>query len=237
MINKNIGVNMQTKQTYLMENDLFRGLPPAEIAALGERAPMKRVSAGTLFYTAEQPVEVLFILKQGRVRLYRLAPDGRALTTAVLEAGSVFGEMALLGQNLHESFAEAIDPCLICLMSRHDVQTLLLGDPRIAVRIAEILGTRLIAAQEQLSDFAFKRVPERLVTLLLRLGRKSRALFSTEEVFEVRHTHEELAEMIGVQRETVSKILGEWVAQGFVRLGRGKVTVTQPEALRNLASK
>lgn len=113
---------------------------------------MQRVPAGTVFFSPDQAAEVLFILKEGQVRLYHLSPDGKALTTAVLEPGTIFGEMALLGQRLHQSYAEALRPCLLCLMSRDDVKHLLLSDPRVATRIAEILGQRLILAEQRLSD-------------------------------------------------------------------------------------
>lgn len=224
--------DLPAKHTYLLESDLFRGLPPADVAAMGERAPMKRVESGALFFTAGQQTEVLFILKEGRVRLYRLSAEGRAFTTAILEPGSVFGEMALMGQHLNDSYAEALDSCLVCLMSRADVQTLLLGDPRIAVRIAEILGSRLIEAQSQLADFVFKRAPERLAALLLKLARKSHPLLSAKEILEVRHTHEELADMMGVQRETVTKTLKEWADQGIIELRRGRIRILNTMSLQ-----
>ncbi|NWG22219.1 MAG: Crp/Fnr family transcriptional regulator, partial [Chloroflexi bacterium] len=159
------------KTSYLRDVDIFRDLNHSEVEALGKRAPMQRVPAGTVFFSPEQVGEVLFILKEGRVRLYRLSGDGKALTTAVLEAGTIFGEMALLGQHLHQSYAEALSPCLLCLMSREDVTGLLLSDPRIATRIAETLGQRLISAEQRLSDFAFKNLPQRLASLLLQLAR------------------------------------------------------------------
>jgi CRP/FNR family transcriptional regulator, cyclic AMP receptor protein len=89
----------------------------------------------------------LFILKEGRVRLYTISPEGRELTIATLEEGAVFGEMTLLGQEMHRNFAQAESPCLLYLMSREDVKTLLLGDPRIAARITEMLGQRLMTAE------------------------------------------------------------------------------------------
>ncbi len=117
------------KQGYLTEVDIFRDLSPEEIDALGKHAPMRDVGAGTLFYSPLDPTEVLFILKAGRVRLYHLSPDGKALTTAILESGTIFGEMALLGQGLSGSYAEALTPCVLCLMSREDVVTLLRVTP------------------------------------------------------------------------------------------------------------
>ncbi len=225
------------KLSYLRGTDIFRDLEPAEVEALGKRAPMQRVPAGTVFFSPEQAAEVLFILKEGQVRLYHLSPDGKALTTAVLEPGTIFGEMAMLGQRLHQSYAEALSPCLLCLMSREDVKGVLLSDPRIAARIAEILGQRLLNAEQRLSDFAFKNLPQRLASLLLQMGRppKARLFRAASGPPEVRFTHEALAEMVGTYRETATKILNEFRAQGLIELKRGCVVLVNEPGLRALS--
>lgn len=225
------------KLRYLRDVDIFRDLDHAEVEALGMRAPMQRVAAGTVFFSPEQAAEVLFILKEGRVRLYHLSADGKALTTAVLEAGTIFGEMAMLGECLHQSYAEALSPCLLCLMSRDDVKSMLLSDPRVATRIAEMLGQRLIYAEQRLSDFAFKNLSQRLASLLLQLARppKLRLFRATNSPREVHFTHEALAEMIGTYRETVTKLLNEFRAQGLIDLKRGCVLLVNEAGLRTLS--
>ncbi len=222
------------KQGYLSEVDIFRDLSPEEIDVLGKYAPMREVGAGTLFYSPLDPTEVLFILKAGRVRLYHLSPDGKALTTAILESGTIFGEMALLGQGLSGSYAEALTPCVLCLMSREDVVTLLLGDPRIALRITEILGRRLIDAERRWSEFAFQSLPQRMAALLLRLAQEPRTRLFGGGAPEVRYTHEQLAEMIGTYRETATKILNDFRAAGWVELRRGKIVILDRAALQNV---
>ena len=127
----------------MAEVDIFADLTEAEMAAIAAAAPMKNYSSGDLLYSPHQPVEALFILKNGRVRIFRVSPDGRALTTALITPGRVFGDMMLLGQQMHDNFAEALDEVVVCVMSRADVTHVLLSDPRIAVRIAEILGRRV----------------------------------------------------------------------------------------------
>jgi CRP-like cAMP-binding protein len=221
------------KHAYLKDVDILHDLEPDEIVTLGKRAPMQQVQAGTVFYSPEQAAEVLFLLKEGRVRLYHLSPEGKALTTAMLEQGTIFGEMALLGQQLHESFAEAVTPCLICLMSREDVKSLLLSDPRISARIAEILGQRLITAERRLSDFAFKSIPQRLASLLLQLAKPPRRLLfrASAAPLEVPYTHEALGEMVGTYRETITKTLNEFRAAGMIELRRGKVIILDGEEL------
>jgi CRP/FNR family transcriptional regulator, cyclic AMP receptor protein len=230
-------VPLPDKLSYLRDVDIFRDLEHAEVEALGKRAPMQHVATGTVFFSPEQAAEVLFILKEGRMRLYRLSADGKALTTAVLEAGTIFGEMAMLGQQLHQSYAEALSPCLLCLMSREDVKSMLLSDPRIATRIAEILGQRLISAEQRLSDFAFKSLPQRLASLLLQQARppKGRFFRAASGPPEVRFTHEALAEMLGTYRETATKILNELRAEGLIELKRGCVLLVDEPALRALS--
>ena len=67
------------------------------------------------------------ILKRGRVRLFRVSPDGRALTTAINTPGTIFLEMVLVGQQMHDNWAEALEEALVCVMARNDVHTFLLA--------------------------------------------------------------------------------------------------------------
>lgn len=215
----------EQKEKYLHSVDIFQDLSPAEIEKLGKQAPMKRVPAGTLFYTSEQATEVLFILKEGRVRLYHLEPDGRMLTLAILEEGTIFGEMTMLGQKLQSNFAEALTPCLLCLMSREDVKSALLSDPRIAFRLMETIGQRLVFTEQRLSDMAFKHAPERIATQLIQLAQQRRGWLGRKPHPEVRCTHEELAHLVGVHRETVTKVLNEFRQKELIELGRGRVVL------------
>jgi CRP/FNR family transcriptional regulator, cyclic AMP receptor protein len=236
-MNDHVPDDRADKTRYLQSVDIFCDLDHDEVEQLGMHTPMQRVPTGTVFFSPEQASEVLFILKEGRVRLYHLSPDGKALTIAVLEEGTIFGEMALLGQHLHQSYAEALGPCLLCLMSREDVKQMLLGDPRIAIRIAEMLGQRLIGAEQRLSDFAFKSLPQRLASLLLQLARppKARLFRPAGGHLEVRFTHEALAEMIGTYRETATKILNEFRLYGLIELKRGCIVIIDAERLRALS--
>jgi len=215
----------------MSEVDIFCDLDDAEMDAMALAAPMKTYSAGELVYTPHQPLETLFILKKGRIRIFRVSPDGRALTTAIVEPGTIFGEMIIVGQQMHDSFAEALDDVVVCVMTRSDVQRLLLGDARIAARISETLGRRLGELEQRLSDAIFKSVPERIAGALLTLAgtHSSRPL---GRGIQIRLTHEQLAALAGTSRETTTKVLGEFADRGLVSLGRGRVNILDPARLR-----
>ena len=79
--------------------DILSDLSEAEIDALMDGTPMRTAPKGTIFYGAEDGPEVLFLLKSGKVELYRESPDGKKLTLAIMEQRSFFGEMSLVGQH------------------------------------------------------------------------------------------------------------------------------------------
>lgn len=214
----------------LAEVDIFADLSAAELEQLAAAAPMKTYSAGDLLFSPHQPIETLFILKRGRVRIFRVSTDGRALTTAIIIPGTIFGEMVVIGQQMHDNFAEALDDVTVCVMSRADVHRLLLSDARIAARISETLGQRVSELEHRLSDSVFKSVPERVATTLCLLASQQQPRPLRRGV-QVALTHEQIAALAGTSRETATKVLGEYADRGLLRLGRGKVTIVDPDGI------
>ena len=208
----------------LSEVDIFADLNDAEMETIAAAAPMRRFSPGELLHSPPQPMETLFILKRGRVRIFRVSANGRALTTAIITPGTIFGEMLLLGQQMHDNFAEALDSVTVCLMSSSDVQRFLLSDARIAARISGILGNRVAQLERRLSDTVFKSVPQRVATTLCLLAdQEPRRLLARG--IQIQLTHEQVAALAGTSRETTTKILNEYADQGLVHLGRGRITI------------
>jgi CRP/FNR family transcriptional regulator, cyclic AMP receptor protein len=141
---------------------------------------------------------------------------GRKLVIARLEPICFFGEMSCVGQGMYNTFAEATEDSLICTMSRHDVERLLLAKPKVAVRILEAIGQRLVSAEQQLEEMAFKGLIPRLASLLLRAS----------EGGEVKGlSHQDLADQLGVYRETVTNALNELKTAGIIDLGRKRITI------------
>ena len=232
--------NTPDKQILLRDIEIFQDLTEAEADALGEKMPLKNVAAKTVLYTPEEPTEVLFLIKKGRVRLFRLSADGRTVTTAILEKGTFFGQLALLGQQLYGNFAEALTDCVICFISRADAKTYLIGDARIAYRVIETLGRRLLEIEQRLADAALKHVPARVASLLLQIAekqvREGGANHPATDAIEINFTHEELAQLLGIHRETISRTLKEFSRLDLIRLGRGRIALLDAKGLLDLSA-
>src|SRR5262249_1107757 len=141
------------------------------------------------------------------------------------EPGTFFGEMPLLGESLRHAFAEATEDALVCVMSRADVERLIRGRPEVALRMIEVLGQRLARSEARLEELAYRSVPARGAAVMLRLS-------SGYEFEVIAITHEELGDMIGALRESVTKTLDEFQAQGLVKLARGRIYLLDVAGLR-----
>lgn len=212
---------------YLRSNQVFGNLSDTEMQELDRVTTMTTCDRGRIFYTPGETGEVLFLLKRGRVQIYRVSADGKKLVIAMLEPGTLFGEMALVGQGMYNTFAEAVEPCTLCAMSRRDVEMLVMKFPRVGIRLLETVGRRLMDAEARLEALAFKSIPARLATLLLRL---------TQNNFVEGATHQDLAEQIGTYRETVTQTLNDFKARGLIDIQRKRIEIIDVLALEQLAN-
>lgn len=222
-----VASTLRPKIGYLSAMDLFQDLGPEEMQEIERATVMKTCEKGRVFYTPGETGEVLFLLKTGTVQIYQMSPEGRKLVIARLGPYSFFGEMSCIGQGMYDTFAEASDDALICTMSRSDVERLLLAKPKIALRILEAVGRRVVAAERQLEEIAFKGLIPRIASLLLKEAQG-------DEV--VGFTHQDIAEHLGVYRETATTALNELKTAGIVEIGRKRITIVDRGRLERAAT-
>lgn len=222
-----VGDTTRLRASLLSQNQLFASLRREEVESLAARLPMATAYPGQVIYAPEETGEALFLLKKGRVRIYRLAQDGRKLVLMTIGAGTAFGEMPPLGQTMTGSFAEALDECVLCVMGRDDVESMLREHPSVAINFLQLLGSRLREAEDRIERITFNSVSARVAGLLLDLA---------DETGEVEgYSHQDLAELLGIARETVSRTLVDFRSGGFVDIDRRCIHVRDPRALRGLA--
>lgn len=217
------------KLNYLSSIEIFRDLSARELEEIDRQFTMTGCAPGKIFYMPDETGEVLFLLKKGRVQLYRLSTEGKKIVVATLGPGAIFGEMSLVGQGMYNTFAEAADECVLCVMSRSDVERLMREKPQVALRIVEAMGQRLTQMERQLEEVAFKSIPARLSSLLLRLASEA----GSNEV--TGYTHQDLAEVLGTYRETITQTLNDLKTKGLVEIGRKKVTLIDEAGLEDIA--
>ena len=125
-----------------------------------------------------------------------------------------------------DSVAQAVDDTTLCTLGRAEVERILVAYPRIGLRLIQVLNERLQEAEERLHESAFMTMPARTAALILRLAEDS------DEVHGL--THQDLADMLGVYRETVTATLDKLKHDDLLEIGRKRITLTNRSALEDL---
>lgn len=201
---------LQNISSLLYEMELFRGLEPAELAPSFDKAEERTYPAGSIVFTPEDSsCERLYMLRQGRVNLYRLTAGGKRLVTRQILPGSVFGVRALLGRVMQKNFAEAVEDSNICIITREQVLALLKRRPELALQIIEMVCKRLYLLEERLVETVYNPVNVRLAYFLLTSADSATGVLANI-------THEEIGDTIGAVRQTVTETLSLMRKKGLI---------------------
>jgi CRP/FNR family transcriptional regulator, cyclic AMP receptor protein len=214
--------------------DILEPLSDEELDALARRCPDDHLQAGEIFYTPYDTSEKLFILKRGRVRVYTTT-DGREFTQALVGAGTVFGEMALTAQRLQGAYAQAMEASIVMVMSREELEHLILQKPEVGLHLAHLLSERLRRQETRLEDANTKDVHARLAGIIVLLVESEGVKTNAGYRIPAHHTHERLGTMIGANRVAVTRAFGLLQDEGVVDLRRRLIYVRDLEALRRVA--
>jgi CRP-like cAMP-binding protein len=221
------GTRAEIKLGLLRAADLFHGLSEEHMRRVDEMTVMVQCERGRILYTPGQTGEALFLLKRGKVDIYRLSPDGKKLVTAVVGQGTLFGDMVFTGHTMLDSFAEAVEDSILCVMSRHDVEELIRQYPSVGIRLLDTLAHRVRELEARLEESALRNMQSRVASALLRLRER-------QGMDRITVTHQELGEIVGTYRETVTRTLGELRDMGLISLERRCIHIADVVGLRTL---
>jgi CRP-like cAMP-binding protein len=228
--------SLAEKLGLLSEVALFAGLSDADIEAIGHATTMTHCSRGQQILSPDDPPDRIHIVKKGRVRVFRITPDGKQLTLDIHEKGTILGDMGLLGQDrLPEAYAEAIDEGVICTITPDELRKLIERYPIIGVNIIRHLSRRLQSAERELEAMAYQRVDQRLARRLTDLAMRFGVETERGTLIQANLTQQELAEMVGTTRETLAHTLGDFRRRGLLDTAHHQVLIRDAELLAQIA--
>ena len=210
----------KTKLWYLQNFNLFKEVDEQTIMEMAVKSHMSRSKKKEVIYFPEEPSDTIYFLKGGKIKLSRISPDGQTTTLALLGAGEIFGESAILGQETHENIAEVVEDALICAIDKRVFQELLEKSNMLNRSVNTLIGDRIRSVESKIEDLVFKDAHERVVDFLARYVKT----FGKQlvDIWEVRPflTHQEIAELTATSRQTVNAILNELKSEGKIDFSR-----------------
>jgi CRP/FNR family transcriptional regulator, cyclic AMP receptor protein len=211
---------------------LFSDLEQGELESFSRVAVPRAFPAATRVFHEGDHSDACYIIRSGSFRVTREHSDGRAITLATLGPGDIFGELAMLDGEVRSASVEALEDGELLALPASEVRALLARHPEITVKLVAALVRRLRTANERISRQSFQTVPSRVAGVLTQLVAEEGPGREGGEV-TIRMNQADLAQLAGTSRESVSRFLADLERSGIVRPGRGRVTVLEPEKLRN----
>jgi CRP/FNR family transcriptional regulator len=215
---------------------LFAELDDAALERLAARCVLRALPEGTVLFTAGEPCRGLYVVRRGRVRIYRVSPEGREQVLHVEGPGRPVAELPLFDGGTYPASAVTVEDAELLFLPRTDFEQACRDSPDIAQAIIRALGRRLRHLVHVTETLAFRDVASRLALLLAgyadRLGRPAEG---GVELLLAR-TQEELSFEIGTARESVSRAFRQLERKGLLRrLDGSRILIPDPGRLRAAA--
>jgi CRP/FNR family transcriptional regulator len=217
----------------LARTEVFSGLEERELGEVAQVAVPRNWDRGEVIFREGDNGDTCYLLRSGAVVLTREHQDGRMVALAELRGGALFGELAMFRGETRSATAEAIEATTAVALLAGDVQRLIRRNPALALKLLAALAERVSRTNERLLQQSFQTVAGRVASAVLAQVVARQAEGAPEGDVLIRSTQAEIANLAGTSRESASRFLATLERAGVVTLGRGKVTVHEPERLRN----
>lgn len=226
MVSKNPTILATIKST-----QLFSALDSSEIGSFAERTSLRRFAPGELLFSEGEPCAGLYVVISGRVRIFKTSSSGREQVLTIEGPGGSIAELPVFDGGTYPASAAAVDESQLLFVSRNDFRAYCLEHPQVALKVIEVVGSRLRRLVGIIEELSFTTLRHRLISWLLREAEARGRLSEAGTVFELDISHQELAARIGTVRELVSRNMARLQAQGFILVQGHKLTILDREGL------
>jgi CRP/FNR family cyclic AMP-dependent transcriptional regulator len=209
---------------------LFAELDDRELASIAMVAKSRRYAKDDVIFHADESGDIFCLIKEGRVKITMISPEGKEIILSMLGPGDFFGEMALLDDEPRSATVVAIEPLEVLTIWRSDFLQILSENFSIAKKVLAEMSRRLRRASNRIESLATMDVYGRLARFFLDLARQNGKVLENGYVAVTRPTHQSIANMIGTSRETVSRLIHDLMKQNLL-LSEGRTIYFRQSAI------
>jgi CRP/FNR family transcriptional regulator, cyclic AMP receptor protein len=222
----------------LRADRIFCDLPATALESFENIKYTTAFPQGAVLFVEGQMPRGIFVLCKGTVKLSINSPSGRTMIVKLAEPGEVLGLSATISGKPYEVTAETIDPCQVNFVKRDDFLRFLKDDVEACFKVAEQLSDKYHNACNEVRSLGLSHsAAEKLAKLLLEWTSKNGEGAKAEPRVKLRLTHEEIAQMIGTSRETVTRLFAELKKRQIVESKGSTLVIHNAVALREMANR
>jgi len=215
----------------LEKTGLLSGLSPAEIKMLAARTVRKQFTAGELLFSEGEPCSGLHVIARGKVRIFKISPNGREQVLAVNVPGESVAELPVFDGGPFPASAMAIEDAEIAFISRRDFNAFCLEHPEVSLKMLSVVGSRLRRLVGIIEELSFTTVRQRLISVIVKLAQTEGKKAENGIEIQLPASHQELANQLGTVRELISRNLMRLQAEGMLEVDARRIVVKDIKAL------
>jgi len=228
-------VKTLTSIEYLKQIPIFAALPEEQLWPIHRVTTVRRVSKGQVIFQEGDPGEGFHYVKSGKVKIVKIAEDGREHIIKILAPGDLFAEVLLFNDGCYPATAIAMEDSTIGIIRNADLEQLVLNNNALALQLIKALSQRLLYAQQKIKNLALDDVASRTAAMLLRLARDYGQLnLQGHIVINLELTRQDFAGLVGTTRETVTRQLSALKKAGIIEFNGSEITILKPAKLHSL---
>ena len=212
--------------------ELFVSLTDEELNSINNLLAVKRFKKNEVILHEEDTNKFMYIVLSGRVRVIQITEDGKEILLAIHQAGEFFGEMSFIDGKTSPATIVAADDSVISIISRDEFYSTIYTHKKVLYNLLLILCSRLRESWEKIQLLNLKNASERLKILFYMLSNKYGEKTSKGITLNIKLTHQDMAEMTGMARETVTRVLDKWNKEGEISILGNKLIQLKADFLQ-----
>lgn len=210
---------------------LFATLSDGEFQSLEQIFHVKAYRKNQIIFLEEETGNYMYIVLAGKVKVTKSTSGGKETILAIHQAGDFFGEMALLDGKTSPATVSAMEDCKVATIYSEDFHRLLMRNEKVVTQIINVLCSRLRSVWAQIQDLTYSTAEARIRAGIRQLSKKHGVVDVRGIIINLKITHQELAELVGTSRETVTRTLACLQKRGIIMIDQRRIIVLDPKRL------
>jgi len=219
------------------EIPLFDDIPPEAGDYLVSKLKSRNYSSKEIVYYQGDPNDKFFIILEGQVKISKFTAEGKEITIEILGKGDIFGYASLIENKCSESTVTTLTDSKMLVLNESDFISLLNDFPGVIQSILKNACLRLKNAYQHIENISSTNVQKRVIRILLELARQEGEYEGDKLVYNTKLTHQELANLAGTSRETVTRILTYLKKNGYITVTRSRITILTEDGMEEILVK
>lgn len=211
---------------------VFEGLTQEDLEQISSVTIEKNLRKGTIIFMEGDKGDTFYFVKSGKVKVSKTTPEGRELIFTILTDGDVFAEVALFNDVDYPAGAEVMEDSCIGMIRNEDLENLIRKNAEIALHIIKVFSKKLYSSQQKVKELALGDTYARTAQTILKLAQNNGKETQKGVELQLDLSRQDLANLIGTARETVSRALSQFKKEGSIDIDKKKIVIKDINKLK-----